>query len=64
MSQLDDGQKEPETTSGAPFPPATEHSDGPADRPRRDVPPADNDDDDGEPAGDEPGDEHGEESDA
>lgn len=34
-------RKEPSRTSGAPFPPATEHTDGPDDRPRRDVPTAD-----------------------
>lgn len=33
------GSKDPSSTSGAPFPPATRHSDGP-DRPRRDVPTA------------------------
>jgi hypothetical protein len=39
MSQLGRGRKDPDDTAGAPFPPATEHSDGP-ERPRRDVPTA------------------------
>jgi hypothetical protein len=34
------GTKDPGTVAGAPFPPATRHSDGP-DRPRRGVPTAD-----------------------
>ena len=50
MAQLGDGKKKPKTTSGAPYPPAIEHSDGPADRPRRDVPTAGERD---EPDGDE-----------
>jgi hypothetical protein len=41
VTTIDDGSKEPRRTSGAPFPPATEHTDGPDDRPRRDVPSAD-----------------------
>jgi hypothetical protein len=40
MAQIGRGRKDPKRTSGAPFPPATQHSDGPEDRPRRDVPPA------------------------
>jgi len=40
MAQLGDGKKKPKTTSGAPYPPAVEHSDGPAERPRHDVPTA------------------------
>jgi hypothetical protein len=38
--QLGRGRKDPKSVSGAPFPPAVEHSDGP-DHPRRDVPTAD-----------------------
>ena len=34
------GSKDSESVSGAPFPPAVEHSDGP-EHPRRDVPTAD-----------------------
>jgi len=37
---LDEGAKEPRTVRGAPYPPATRHSDGP-ERPRRHVPSAD-----------------------
>ena len=44
MAELDHGKKEPGVTSGAPFPPARTHSDGPADRPRHDVPEARDDD--------------------
>lgn len=44
MAQLGNGSKDPKTVSGAPFPPAVEHSDGP-ERPRRDVPTADITDD-------------------
>jgi hypothetical protein len=51
MSQVGRGKKDPNATSGAPFSPAVEHSDGPAERPRRDVPPAETTDD--EPTGDE-----------
>lgn len=39
MSLLRLGTKQPETTAGAPHPPAVEHSDGP-ERPRHDVPTA------------------------
>ena len=35
------GRKKPNTVAGALFPPAVEHTDGPPDRPRRDVPSAD-----------------------
>ena len=42
--QLGRGKKDSNTVSGAPFPPAVEHSDGP-DHPRRDVPTADADGD-------------------
>jgi hypothetical protein len=40
MAETGRGRKEPNRTSGAPFPPATRHTDGPEDRPSRDVPPA------------------------
>jgi hypothetical protein len=40
--QLGRGRKDPKSVSGAPFPPAVEHSDGP-DHLRRDVPSADED---------------------
>lgn len=36
---LEEGTKEPGSVSGAPYPPATRHSDGP-ERPRRHVPTA------------------------
>jgi hypothetical protein len=41
VGKLHGGEKQPRVASGAPFPPALEHSDGPADRPRRDVPTSD-----------------------
>ena len=39
--RLRKGKKKPDSVSGAPFPPAKEHSDGPSDRPDHDVPTAD-----------------------
>ncbi len=39
MSLLRRGKKDPKVTTGAPYPPAVEHSDGP-ERPSRDVPTA------------------------
>ena len=39
MSLLRRGTKDPNITTGAPYPPAVEHSDGP-ERPRRGVPTA------------------------
>lgn len=50
VARLGRGKKEPSVISGAPFPPAPEHSDGPADRPRREVPTGDTADE--KPAGD------------
>jgi hypothetical protein len=44
MAELDHEKKEPRRTSGAPFPPAQTQSDGPADRPRHDVPSEPDDD--------------------
>lgn len=41
MSQLRRGQKNPDSVAGGLFPPATEHDDGPPERPRRDVPSVD-----------------------
>jgi hypothetical protein len=41
VSELGRGQKRPDSVAGAPFPPATDHDDGPPERPRRDVPSAD-----------------------
>lgn len=35
---LESGTKEPGSVSGAPYPPARRHSDGPEERPRRHVP--------------------------
>jgi hypothetical protein len=61
MSQVGRGKKKHNVTSGAPFPPAAEHSDGPPDRPRRGVPSADTTDE--EPTGDEAEAEPGEEDD-
>ena len=61
MSQLGRGKKGPNETSGAPFSPAVEHSDGPPERPRRDVPPADTTDE--QPTGDEADASPGEEDD-
>ena len=39
--RLGRGRKKPNAVAGALFPPAVEHTDGPPDRPRRDVPSAD-----------------------
>jgi hypothetical protein len=39
--RLRKGKKKADTVAGAPFPPVEKHSDGPADRPRHDVPTAD-----------------------
>jgi hypothetical protein len=40
LLQLGSRRKDPKTVAGAPFPPAVEHTDGPPERPRRDVPTA------------------------
>jgi hypothetical protein len=53
MTAIGDGSKDPHRTSGAPYPPATEHSDGPTDRPRHDVPTAEDTDDDADNEADE-----------
>lgn len=39
--RLGRGRKKPNTVAGAPFPQVVEHTDGPPDRPRRDLPNAD-----------------------
>ena len=49
-------KKKPGSVSGAPFPPAEKHSDGPSDRPPHDVPTADPTDETPSSA-DEPGEE-------
>jgi hypothetical protein len=40
-SRLGRGRRKSNTVAGGPFPPAMEHTDGPPDRPRHDVPNAD-----------------------
>jgi hypothetical protein len=55
MAPIGRGRKEANRTSGAPFPPAAEHTDGPEDRPRPDVPTAE------EPSHDDSEDESAEE---